>query len=150
MIEAQRGKYAIAIAPAAIVDNASATALAVDTEGYDYAEMQLAIGATDIAMTALKVTESDTSDGSYTDVPGTTFGTAVDINDAATELPADDADNTLVVFQVNMLGRKRFLKLVATAGNGAAGTYLSAICRLTRGDMPSTNAEAGALAVVRV
>lgn len=151
MIEAQRAKYAAAIAPAAILDNAAATAIEIDTEGYDYAEIVMQIGATDIAMAGLKVQEADTSGGSFTDVAGTVVGTdAVDIDGNSVTLPSADDDNDVVVFQLNLLGKKRYLKLAATAGDGASGTFLSAIARLSRGDQPSSNAEAGALAVIRV
>ncbi|MGB0973235.1 MAG: hypothetical protein ACPGVG_20115, partial [Mycobacterium sp.] len=57
----QCDKFVMVTAPAAIVDNASLTTAEIDTVGYDYARVLVILGATDIAMTALTVTESDTS-----------------------------------------------------------------------------------------
>lgn len=149
MIEAQNSKYAIAAAPGAILKNATATAVAVDTKGYDYAELIIAIGANDAGVTALKLTECDESGGSYTDVPKSAFGTDADITGTKTVLPSATDANEIVAYQVNLLGRKRFLKIVLTAANVGTGAYVSAVARLSRGDMPVTNAQAGALAVVR-
>ena len=149
MIEAQNAKYGVLVAPGAILDDASATSNALDCTGYDYLEVMVPIGATDIAMAALKLQECDTAGGTYTDIPGTTFGTDSDIEGSTTALPDDEADGEMVVFQVNLIGRLKYVKLVLTAGNGSTGTYANAVARLSRGDMPTTNAEAGALAVVR-
>jgi len=43
--------------PAAIIDNASATTAEVDTKGWDHARYIIYVGATDIAMAALNLTE---------------------------------------------------------------------------------------------
>ena len=59
MIPAQSVKYVSVTPPAAIVDNASYTTAEIDTYGWDYAKIVCYVGATDIAMTALKVQEAD-------------------------------------------------------------------------------------------
>ena len=63
MNPAQCTKFVSITPPAAIVDNASYTTGSIDTQGYEYLEVFVFLGATDIAMTALKLQESDT-DGS--------------------------------------------------------------------------------------
>jgi len=151
MDEIQRAKFVQVIAPAAIVDNASFTTAEIDTLDYDYATIVFNLGATDIAMAALKVQESDTSGSGFADIDGLDMNgdTAIDGNAAA--LPSADDDNSVIVFQVDLRGRKRYLDLVATAGNGATGTYGSAVAILTKGAVyGGTEAEMGAETVLRV
>jgi hypothetical protein len=132
MNPAQQAKYVVAIAPAAILDNTSATATAIDCRGAAYAEIVLQLGATDIAVTALKLQECDTSGGSYTDVTGATFSGGKDTDGGTLALPSATDDNQTCVFQVNMLGRKAYLKVVATFGDGTSGGFISGIARLSK------------------
>ena len=125
-------KYVVAIAPAAVIDNASATVSAVDCIGSAYAELPVQLGATDIAITALKLTECDTSGGSYTDVPNATFAsTGLDSDGAALSLPSATDDNKVHVFRGSLLGRKRYLKLVVTFGDGEVGGFVACTARLS-------------------
>lgn len=151
MIYAQDAKYINAVPPGAIKDNASFTPVAIDTKGYDYAEIIVNLGATDIAMAALKVQECDTSGGSYADVTGLIFGTSDNLAGSTSNLPAATDDNAIEVFQIPLQTRKRYLKVIATAGNGTSGTYLAAIARLSRAKvLPSTAALAGADQILRI
>lgn len=151
MIEAQKASYAVAIAPAAIIDDASATATEVDCEGAAYVEFVVQLGATDIAMTALKVQESDTSGSGFADISGATFDGGTDVDGNALALPIATDDNQTCVFQVNLIGRKRYLKLVATFGNGTLGGYVAAIARLSDlARVPHTSAELADGGVCRV
>lgn len=136
--------------PAAILDDASAATTAINTQGYSYCQIWVALGASDIAMAALKVQESDT-DGSYGDITGTVVGTATDAFGAATTLPSSTADNNLYCFDIDLRGRKKWLDLVATAGNGSTGTYISAWAILARSqDGIATATERGAATIMRV
>lgn len=147
----QRAKFLQVIAPAAIVDNASFTTVEIDTLDYDYATIVFNLGATDIAMTALKVQESDTTGTGFTDIDGLDIDGDTAIDGVAAALPSADDDDSLIVFQVDLRGRKRFLDLVATAGDGSAGTYGSAVAILTKGAVyGGTEAEMGAETVLRV
>jgi hypothetical protein len=130
------------IAPQAIVNGAAISATNyVDTAGYNYAQIALLLGATDIAMSLCRVTECDTYNGSYTAITGLTFGTSTGSAGSATALPAATADNTLRLFNIDLKGRMRFLRLEATAGSGSAGTYSAAIAILGKDDVaPSTDA----------
>lgn len=151
MNELHNAKFEQVIAPAAIVDDASFTTNEIDTLDFDYATIVVSIGATDIAMTALKVQESDTSGSGFADISGADVSSATDIDGSATALPSATDDNNLVVIQLDLRGRKRYLDLVATAGNGSTGTYGSAICVLSKGAIaPESVAGAGAETLIRV
>lgn len=129
---AQHAKYVTAIAPAAIIDNTSATAAAIDCKGAGYCEIILELGATDIAITALKLQESD-DNSSYADVTGSSFASGYDTDGNALALPSATDDGQTIVWQVNCAGgkRKRYLKVVATFGDGTAGGYLAGSARLS-------------------
>lgn len=136
--------------PAAIIDNASATTASVDTKGWDYLTVICYLGATDIAMTALKLQTSDT-DSSYADLTGAIFGTSTNIDGSTSTLPAATDDNKFFVFQVDLRGKKRYFDLVATIGNGTTGTYFTALAILSKGEIAPINAAGmGADEVLRV
>lgn len=150
-VAAQNCKYVTIVPPQAIVDNASWTTAEIDTLGYDYAKIVVHLGATDIAMAALAVTESDTAGSGHANVTGLVFGTSTTIDGATSNLPAADDDNKFFICDIDLRGRKRYLDLTATAGNGTNGTYLTAWCELSRGDeTPTTAAQRGADQVLRV
>lgn len=127
-------KFVSITPPAAIIDNASATTAEVDTKGWDHAQIWVYLGATDIAMTALKVTESDASGSGHADITGAVFGTSTDIDGSTSALPSASDDNKAFVVDIDMRGRKRYLDLTATCGDGSTGTYLAAWAILWNGD----------------
>ena len=132
----QHCKYQEVIRPVAIVDDGSWTTVSIDTAGYDWCTLVFHLGTSDIAVAALKVQESD-DDGSsdtYADVTGTVVGTAVDITGTTSALPSATDDGQLVVWHINTRNRERYLDLVATAGDGTAGSFASAIAILSQGD----------------
>lgn len=127
--------------PAAIVDNASFTTAAVDTKGWGFARFVVYLGALDIAVTALKVQESDSSDmSSAADVTGTVYGTATNDAGSTSTLPSATDDNKFFTVEVDLRGRKRYLDLVLTGGDGVTGTYAAAWCELYKGDKPAVSA----------
>lgn len=148
----QSCKFVAITPPAAIVDNASYTTAAVDTKGYKFCQIVAQLGATDIAMVALKVQESDDSGMSgAADVTGLVVGTSNNIAGSASALPSATDDDKFMLFEVDLRGRKRYLDLVATAGDGTAGTYMSALAILHNGDIaPVTAAERGCDEILRV
>lgn len=125
-------KKGIAVLPQ-VLDNATAVSYVIDTAGVDFVNIDCIIGATDIAMTALKVQESDvksdaTTLTSATDVTGLIYGTSALPEDGTTSaLPTATDDNKVYSFFVNTQGRKRYLQLVATAGNGTVGVAIAAV-----------------------
>jgi hypothetical protein len=139
------------IEPVAIKDNASWTSQEIDCAGFDFAIVFFQLGASDVAMAALKLTECDTTGGSFTDITGTVFGTAVDIDGTTTALPGTTDDNKFEAWYVDLRKRKRFMKVVATAGDGSTGTYGIAVALLFRPEeTPNTSAELGCEHVVEL
>jgi hypothetical protein len=124
MEQLQHAKKGIAILPQTL-DNATATSYVIDTAGVDYVNIDVVIGATDIALTALKVQESDAITNSTTltsgaDITGLVYGAN------GSTLPSATDDNKIFSFEINTQGRKRYLQLVAVAGNGTTGVALAA------------------------
>lgn len=143
MIATQNQKIVAITAPAAIVDNSGFTTASIDTTGWDYCTIVVQFGAMDIAMAALKVQTSDT-DGSYADVTGLVYGTSTNSAGSTSTLPAADSDGTLFAFHIDLRKVKKYLDVVATGGDGSAGTYMSAFAILSRGESsPSTAAGRG-------
>ena len=104
--------------PGVIVDNAAFTTTTVETKGYRKARLVVGLGALDIAITALKLQESDDSGMS-----GAADVTGADFSVSPLSLPGATADNNLYAIHVDLRGRKRYLDLSLTGGDGAAGTY---------------------------
>lgn len=123
--------------PAAIKDAASFATTSIDTSGFGKLAVYFSLGATDIAMTALKLQEAD-DDSSYGDITGCVYGAS-----GAPALPAADDDNKVFGFFVNLAGRKRYIDVVATAGDGAAGTFGTCIAVLYNGEGINTATERG-------
>lgn len=126
--------------PAVIVDAASLTTDTIDTKGWDEALFIVELGATDIAMTALKVQESDDSGMS-----GAEDITGADFSVSPATLPSATADNTQFGVHVKLGGsRKRYLDVVATGGDGSAGAYISVYVILSKGkEAPDSTSERG-------
>lgn len=151
MRHAQMTKLVSVTPPAAKLDNTSATTAEIDTLGYDYAEIVVYIGDTDIAMAALKVTESDTTGSGHADITGLVFGTSTDIDGNTSSLPSATDDNKFFKFEIDLRGRKRYIDVVATAGDGTTGTYATIFAILSKADeAPSSATEAGCAAILRV
>lgn len=111
--------------PAAIVDNAGFTTATVDALGARWVIFKVFLGALDIAIAAFKLRESNDSGMSgAVDVPNADFSAATQSDGStAASLPSATADNGVYAIHVPMLGRKRYLDLTLTGGDGSAGTY---------------------------
>ena len=139
--------------PVAIIDNASASTTEIDTQGFDYCIVFCWLGATDIAMTSLQCTESDTAGSGHAAVTGLVYGTSSSITGSTSSLPAADEDNGIFAFEIDLLGRKRYLDVTATCGNGDAGTFVTVNAILLRAqDAPDANSatERGLTGCLRV
>lgn len=153
MNHAQNTKVVQIVPPQAIVDNASWTPTIIDTLGFEHCQIIVQLGATDIAMAALKVQESDddAAADAYADVTGLVVGTSANIAGATSALPSATDDNKFMIFDINCMKRERYLKLVATAGDGSAGTFISALAILSRPKQGvATAAQRGADEILRV
>lgn len=156
MVHAQNNNWFIVTPPAVIVDNAAVTCNVIDCLGYDYAQIAVIIGATDIATVTLKVQESDTKSNttaltSGVDVTGLVYGTSNNIAGSASALPLSTADNTVQLFEIDLRKRKRYLLPAVTGGDGAAGTYYTVVAVLSRAeDLITTAAGRGCADILRV
>lgn len=142
--------------PAAIVDDAAFVTAALDTQGFKYVDIYVGIGALDIAVSALKVQESDTLTDANTlengaDITATVVGTALNAAGSTSALPAATADNTVQKFEIPLQGRKRYLDVSLTGGNGTAGTYAVVFAILKQGEKsPVSATEKGCAQIMRV
>jgi len=153
MNEAQNAKWVNGLSDQS-KDNGTFTAIAIDTLGFDYAEIACVFQNVPANFAALAVQECETSGGTYASITGTVVGTATDIAGSTSALPTAAAgDDKITVFQIDLRGaRKRYLKVLATSGDGSGtATELTAVARLSRAKtIPNTAAEAGAAQVLRV
>ena len=139
------------VTPQAIVNGASWMTTEIDAIGFEHATWYFLLGATDAAITALKLTESDTSGSGHADITGTRFGTDPNDTGATSALPSAADDGKLFVVDLDLRGRKRFIDAVATIGTGTTGGFLAAWCVLSRGhDTPVTAADRNAAELLRV
>ncbi len=60
------------------------------------------------------------------DVTGLVYGTSAGIAGTTSALPTATDDNKCFKFEIDLRGRKRYLDLVATCGDGATGTFATA------------------------
>lgn len=136
--------------PQALVDNTSWTTTEIDTATFWYMRVVVDIGATDVAMAALAITESDTTGASHAEVTGLIFGTSTNSAGSTSSLPSATDDNKFFIFDIDLRGRKRFIDLTMTAGDGSTGTYGQAAAYLWGETAPDTAAEYGASQVLQV
>ncbi len=100
--------------------SAAGTALSdpIDTSGFDYLTLDVALGTADTTghqPTVLKLSESDDTTTTVTDIVAFTGGTATSTS-VGYVIPASDTANAAVIrFNVNLKSRKRYLRLAMTA-----------------------------------
>jgi hypothetical protein len=121
------------ILPQAIKDDADfvgafgdSAPVSVDTNGYEFATIDIILGATDIAIAELQlyhgdVVASGADDTDFSAITGATFST----------LPSATDDNKVFRIQVGLADKKRYLCLGLKAGNGSTGTFAVANCTLS-------------------
>jgi hypothetical protein len=140
--------------PAAIVDNAAFATATLDTLGARQVDIFVYFGAMDIAATALNVQESDASNmAGGAAIVGTRFGTDLTEggNGSLSVLPTATDDNRFFKFEIDMRGRRRYLDLNLTGGDGATGTFACAFAILHDLEIEPTTAEQkGCSQVMRV
>ena len=149
MIGLQTVKLVPVTPPGAKVDAGSFTTATIDTLGFKFLSVICLLGDTDIAMSVLKLQESDNSGmSSPSDVAA--YGTDAKLGGGTSVLPTAGNDNKPFGFQVDLRGRKRYFDVVATAGDGSTGTYMTVLALLSEGDeSPTTAAEQGFEQIIR-
>jgi len=140
MIAAQEQKIVVLSQPGAALDNAAATVSAIDTLEWDYLTIYAILGATDAALTVLKLTESDASGSGYVDIPETVYGAS-----GNPALPNALADNSVYGFFLNLANNRcRYIKPAAAVADGSVGGYVTIVAILSRGKtVPSDDASRG-------
>lgn len=150
MIHAQNAKYITSVTPAILVDDATLALTEIDTLGWDYMEVILITGVTDIGVTTCKLTSGDTAGSGHTDVTASVWGTANNSAGASSTIMANDDDGNLFCWQVNLKGTKRYWDAVITIGDGTVGGYYLVLTRLSRAEnAPITAAEQGFAEILR-
>ena len=136
--------------PAAISDNATLTTTEIDTLGRSYMTINVYLGATDIAMAALSVTQSDTAGSGHANITGLVWGTSTNIDGTTSALPSATDDNLFQIAQIDLKGKKRYIDVTATTGDGAAGAFVTILGILSRPQVsPISASEAGANEILR-
>lgn len=154
MLNYAKEKWVHIGAAEAAVDDASLTTASVDLKGWDYCTVAVHLGTTDIAMTALKIQQSDDDGNSdaYADVTGLVYGTSADAYTGSTSsLPAADDDGNWYLFDIDCRKVDRYIDLVCTFGDGTTGGFAYALAILSRGEVhTSTAAGRGVESVLRI
>jgi hypothetical protein len=134
----QSKKVIMATPPAAIVDNAAVVVAEVDTKGFRKLEWLILLGASDIAVAAMKATHGDTAGSGHVDISGGDFSVL------PATLPSATDDNKIFSINIDLLGKKRYHDLVLTGGDGTAGAFFAVIAILSRPEeMPDSVTEKG-------
>jgi len=127
MINAQNTKIVTVTTPISVTG--TVTTSTIDTSGFDYCTILFIGGAMTSGYTTLKVQESDDSGMSgAVDISNDNgvlgLGETNQLNvDGTASADPDGTDNVVHGIEINLLGRKRYLDVSATAG----GTCLSCI-----------------------
>ena len=101
-------------------DNTSFTVAELDTKGYDELLLIIAFGNVPADTSAVTLTESDTAGSGHANVTAGVVGTAADIDGTTSVLPTAAAgDGDVIIMQVDLRPRKRYLDMTITAGNGS-------------------------------
>lgn len=152
----QNSKIVGVIVPSsAYVDTGAFTTVEVDTIGFDYAQFYIFLGATDIAVTVMNIGHGDTVAGASTGgtIANTNFASTagiLDIEGSTLVLPSATRDDSIYRIDVDLKGKRRYLDLNLTAGNGTTGTQAVAWCVLSSAEQaPITAAAAGCVQVAR-
>ena len=125
-------KLAVIISPSSNTNGATASGT-VDCKGYDFITIDLVAGTANTASnkpSALTLTEADAKTGSFVTFSGAVSGTDYTIPNASTS-----AANTYK-FNVNLVGRKRFLRLLV---NPRTTQVVCAVGNLLKGDQAPVN-----------
>lgn len=143
MIQITQTKDLVSVEPQARINNVAVTCAAVDRKGFDYANVKLLLGATDVGLTVCKLQESD-DNVTFADVSGADFS-------VSGTLPASTDSNKVFEWDVDLRGRKRYLRPAITVGNGTSGAFLSVLVQLFRAEQtPATPAARGAAQALAV
>lgn len=136
-----------AIPPGVIKDDAAFVSNVIDladeaVRGAQFLTFAVQVGSIDADMAVLRVMESDTKTNATT-----LGGSPVEVVDVtSTVTPGASDDNKIYLATIDLRAqRERYLQLQATAGDGAAGTHLSALCFAVAPNAVQSNNNAAAI-----
>lgn len=151
MIPAQNTKVFNLCPPAALVDNASLSITELDTAGFDYAVIELILGATDIACSACILTESDTAGSGHANITASNFNGQTESDGTTAALPSATDDNGVFRWELDLTKRKRYIDGTITVGNGTVGGYYMVRAELSRAkETPSSITNRGLKGLIRI
>lgn len=151
MIPAQMTKYINSVPPAILVDNATLALTEIDCLGWDYASIILKLGATDIGVTAMILTEGDTSGSGHANIAASNFDGQADVEGGVAVLPSATDDDGIFVWELDLRKRKRYLDATITVGDGTVGGYYTVTTILSRGAKPPVKMTGrGCVGIIRI
>lgn len=111
-------KAVVVLTPKSYTAAGTALSAALDMAGFDYLSLDVALGTADTTAhqpTVLKLSESDDTTTTVTDILAFTGGTQVGTS-VGFVIPAGDTSNaTIIKMNVDLKKRKRYLRLALTA-----------------------------------
>ena len=151
MFPMQATKFVNLTPPGALVDGASLTVAELDTLGWDYAQILLILGATDIACSAAILTDGDTSGSGHSNITLSNFDGQDDVVGDTAVLPSATDDDGFFLWELDLRKRKRNIDATITVGDGTVGGYYTVIAQLSRGSEPPTSVSGrGCTGIIRI
>jgi len=126
MIYETTTKDVVSVFPQARLNNGSFTVTSVDRKDFDYATLEVVLGATDVGLTTLQLQESD-DNSTWSAVTNGDFS-------ISGTLPTSASSNSIWGWDIDLKGRKRYLRPAITVGNGTLGAFLTAVFKLGRAE----------------
>ena len=150
MYPLQNCKYFNATPPEDVNAGGASLTAAIDTLGYDYCEIVVPFGVISADFTVLKVTECDTSGGTYTTVTGCEGGVSTAVSGSTSTVPlAATSDGDIhALYEIDLRSRKRYLKVGFTPGADVALICILAILGRAK-ESPVGATARGALEILR-
>src|SRR5947209_20173829 len=102
MIQLTQTKDVVSVQPQARINNGAATCAAIDRQGFDFLNVKLLIGATDVAFTTAKLQESD-DNVTFADITGADFA-------VPGLLPQATDSNKIFQWDVDLKTRRRSIR----------------------------------------
>ena len=151
MIPLQMTKFINSVPPAVLVDGATLALTEIDCLGWDYATIMLITGATDIGVTAMILTDGDTSGSGHANITLSNFDGQADVEGGTAVLPSATDDNGIFVWELDLKKRKRYIDATITVGDGTVGGYYTVVTILSRGAKPPVGMTArGCVGIIRI
>ena len=144
-----QNKAAVAILPVSVTNGATATGPAIDTMGYDFATVDIVASVADVVsntLSVLRLQEADVTNAtSFANVSGGIGGTDFTI---ATNAYTSTAGQNIWKFNVDLRGRKRYLRVLASP---QTTMIVGGVANMSRGEeSPITAAKSNALNLIQI